>query len=219
MSDWFGVDDLLGARMRAVRAMPSRQPSAPAPAATAAPSTSSDTSAPESSSPAPDPVAPTTSPVMAPAPQPLAGPPGQQASVSVPPSTPSHQEHDRDWYREQNWYRAVSPYGQFVPELQPEYTPGGELLQRSQPLDIEEETTMDAFDEIGDDMSGFDYSALMKGAGGLLSGIADGFGDKKAAQPPAPPPPPPSNTWKYVALGLGGVGIVGVVLAVVLRKK
>lgn len=78
---------------------------------------------------------------------------------------------------------------------------------------------MDAFDEIGDDMAGFDYSSLMKGAAGLLSGVSEGFGGQKPQQMQPPPPPPPSNTWKYGAIGVGGLSAVGIILAIVMRKK
>jgi hypothetical protein len=78
---------------------------------------------------------------------------------------------------------------------------------------------MDDFDQIGDDMAGFDYSSLLKGAGGLLSGISEGFGGQKPQQQQPPPPPPPSNTWKYAAIGVGALAAGGIIIALVATRK
>lgn len=87
---------------------------------------------------------------------------------------------------------------------------------------------MSGFDELGVDELGFDYSSLLKGAGGLLSGVSEGFGDKggggaaavmeKVRQEEAQRKAEKSAaTMKYVLIGV--LGLVGVGALVFLLRR
>jgi hypothetical protein len=77
---------------------------------------------------------------------------------------------------------------------------------------------------------GFDYMALLKGAGGMLFGVAEGFGDKKApagesealkrAQDEKKRAEQSATTMKWVLIGLAGlVGVGGIVLLATRPQK
>jgi hypothetical protein len=85
---------------------------------------------------------------------------------------------------------------------------------------------MNGLDDFGSDdpnYVGFDYTALLKGAGGLLSGVAEGFGDGKKGGGVPPEvamrleqdrlkAEKSASTMKMVLIGFAGlVGVVGLV--------
>jgi hypothetical protein len=77
---------------------------------------------------------------------------------------------------------------------------------------------------------GFDYMSLLKGLGGAVSGIAEGFGDKKGATTPAAQQAllqaqaekaraeQSAATAKWVLIGLGGLVAVGGIVFFATRK-
>jgi hypothetical protein len=85
---------------------------------------------------------------------------------------------------------------------------------------------MSGLDELGTDdpnYVGFDYTSLLKGMGGLVSGVAEGFGDKKGGgdggaekarlEEQKRQAEKSASTMKYVLIGVVGfVGVVGLVL-------
>ena len=69
---------------------------------------------------------------------------------------------------------------------------------------------------------GFDYTSLLKGLGGAVSGIAEGFGDKKGGgdggaekarlEEQKRQAEKSASTMKYILIGVAGlVGVVGLV--------
>lgn len=83
---------------------------------------------------------------------------------------------------------------------------------------------MEGFDVYGvgeeQKSGGFDWSSLLKGAGGLLSGISEGFGGNKTAataqqqqaleaQMKAAQAEQSAATLKYALIGLAGLVVVG----------